>query len=65
MERIITISTRQSHYGMGEAAMDSITVEELISMLDRFPGDCKVVFKNDGGYTYGYVGDSDAKMEIL
>ena len=65
MERIIPISTRQSHYGMGEAAMDSITVEELISMLDRFPGDCKVVFKNDGGYTYGYISDRDIDSEYI
>lgn len=65
MERIITIDTRRSDYSVKEAADNSMTVTELIEELRYLPGDCKVVFKNDGGYTYGYVSDYDTKMEIL
>ena len=63
MERIITLSTRRSDYSIKEAAEDSMTVEELIEELSYLPGDCKVVFKNDNGYTYGYIMDRDIDSE--
>lgn len=62
-ERIITLSTRRSDYGIKQAAEDSMTVAELIEELRYLPGDCKVVFKNDGGYTYGYIRDRDIDSE--
>lgn len=34
-----------------------MTVAELIEELRYLPEDCKVVFRNDGGYTYGYIRD--------
>lgn len=63
--RIITIDTRRSDYSIKEAADDSITVDELIEELRNFPGDCKVVFKNDNGYTYGYIQGGDIDSEYL
>ena len=63
--RIITIDTRRSDYSIKEAADESITVEELIEELRNFPGDCKVVFKNDNGYTYGYIQGADIDSEYL
>ena len=65
MERIITISTNRSHYDIKGAADESITVEELIEELRYLPGDCKVVFKNDNGYTYGYIQDRDIDSEYI
>lgn len=65
MERIITISTNRSHYDIEGAADESMTVAELIEELRYLPGDCKVVFKNDGGYTYGYIKDRDIDSEYL
>ena len=56
-ERIIVIDTNRSYYNIKQAADDSMTVEELIEELRYLPGDCKVVFRNDGGYTYGYLRD--------
>lgn len=56
-ERIIVIDTNRSYYNVKQAADDSMTVEELIEELRYLPGDCKVVFRNDGGYTYGYLRD--------
>ena len=61
--RIITLSTNRSHYSIEGAAEDSMTVAELIEELRYLPGDCKVVFKNDGGYTYGYISDRDIDSE--
>ena len=63
--RIITISTNRSDYDIKGAAEDSMTVEELIEELHYLPGDCKVVFKNDNGYTYGYIKDRDIDSEYL
>lgn len=63
MERIITISTNRSHYDIKEAADESMTVAELIEELTYLPGNYKVVFKNDGGYTYGYIKDRDIDSE--
>lgn len=63
--RIITIATRRSDYSVKEAAGKSMTVEELIEELRYLPGDCKVVFENDGGYTYGYIEDRDIDSEYV
>lgn len=61
--RIITLSTNRSHYNIEGAADESMTVGELIEELRYLPKDCKVVFKNDGGYTYGYISDRDIDSE--
>ena len=63
--RIITLSTNRSHYDIEGAADESMTVAELIEELRYLPGDCKVVFKNDNGYTYGYIKDRDIDSEYL
>lgn len=63
--RIITIDTRRSDYSVREAADNSMTVTELIEELRYLPGDCKVVFKNDNGYTYGYIMDRDIDSEYI
>ena len=56
-ERIIVLDTNRSNYDIKEAADSSMTVAELIEELRYLPEDCKVVFRNDGGYTYGYIRD--------
>lgn len=63
--RIITLSVNRSHYNIEGAADDSMTVAELIEELRYLPGDCKVVFKNDNGYTYGYISDRDIDSEYV
>ena len=63
--RIITLSTNRSHYNIEGAADESMTVAELIEELRYLPMDCKVVFKNDGGYTYGYIKDRDIDSEYV
>lgn len=63
--RIITLSTNRSHYNIEGAADESMTVAELIEELRYLPGDLKVVFSNDGGYTYGYIKDRDIDSEYI
>ena len=61
--RIITLSTCRSDYNIKDAAESSMTVAEFIEELSHLPGDCKIVFKNDGGYTYGSISDYDLGSE--
>lgn len=63
--RVITISTNRSGYSIDQVIDKTLTVEELIEELRYLPGDCKVVFKNDNGYTYGYISDWDIDSEYV
>lgn len=56
-ERIIVLDTQRSDYNIKDAADASMTVEEFIEELRYLPMDSKIVFRNDGGYTYGYIID--------
>ena len=57
MIRIVTLNTNRSEYDIRDAAAHSMTVRELIDELEcNYNGDDKIVFSNDNGYTYGYVG---------
>ena len=55
MKEICTICTHRSDYDIRDAASGSITVGQLIDHLRGFDEDTKIVFMNDGGYTYGYI----------
>lgn len=56
MEKIAILKTNRSEYSIKEAANDSLTVRELIEYLqDNLDMDSRIVFSNDGGYTYGYI----------
>ena len=57
MTEIITLNTTRTDYGAKEAALRSITVGELISLLEQYDEDSKVIFSNDNGYTYGRISD--------
>jgi hypothetical protein len=59
MEKIAILATNRSEYSIKEAADYSITVRELIEHLrDNLDPDSRIVFSNDGGYTYGYITES-------
>ncbi len=55
------LKTNRTYYSMQEALKDSITVGELIEELSNIPSNEKIVFSNDGGYTYGYITPSVIK----
>ena len=55
MKFIVTLEANRSEYSATRAADKSITVGEFIKELKQFNEDAKIVFSNDGGYTYGYV----------
>lgn len=57
MQRIVTLNTNRYTYDITEASACSITVKELISLLENEDLDAKIVFSNDNGYTYGYINE--------
>lgn len=55
-ETFTILKTNRSEYNIKEAAVQSITVRELIDYLrDNADLDSRIVFSNDDGYTYGYI----------
>ena len=59
---MVILKTNRTYYNVKEAANDSITVREFIEHLEgNFNLDDKIVFSNDGGYTYGYINENTAK----
>lgn len=50
---------RRSDYSPFEAANKSITVCELIYILENFDENCKIVTSHDNGYTYGNITSND------
>ena len=57
MIKIVTLNTNRSEYDIREAAACSMTVGELIDELEcNYDRNDKIVFSNDNGYTYGYIG---------
>jgi hypothetical protein len=65
MSKVIILDTNRSYYGINEASENSITVEELISELQNYPSDAKIVFRNDNGYTYGYITSESLDEETV
>ena len=49
--------TNREEYDIRDAASRSMTVRQLIDELEcNYDENAKIVFNNDNGYTYGYVG---------
>ena len=55
MNKFFAFRTNRYSYNVKEALDASITVGELIERLEELPRDAKIVFSNDGGFTYGNI----------
>ena len=58
MEKIVFLNTHRSGYDT-EQCGGTLTIAELINLLNEYPGNTKVYFKNDNGYTYGSIAEED------
>lgn len=56
---IIVMNARRTVYSKEDAAKKSITVGDLICMLEQFDEDDIIVTGHDNGYTYGEIQDFD------
>ena len=61
--RPIYIEGKRNGYGIDqavtEANMASLTVGELIEILEQFDYDRPIYLRNDNGYTYGSITERD------
>lgn len=57
MKRVVTIETSRDYYSIEDAHDEAITIGDLIEILQRYDEDDKVILSNDGGYTYGHIGE--------
>ena len=58
----IFINTKKQGYSP-EQCGKTLTVGELIDLLNGFDPDSKIFLKNDNGYTFGSIRDSDLDEE--
>ena len=52
--KYLQIEVRRDAYSPDEA-WGTLTVSELIELLENYDGDMKVVLSNDNGYSYGAI----------
>lgn len=62
MERIVKITCERDSYDIRESADYSMSVGQLIELLEHQPKNAKIVFSFDNGYMYGRVKESDFKV---
>jgi hypothetical protein len=61
MAKVVALKTNREFYDIKDAMNESISVAEFIDLLSYLPQDAKIVFRNDGGYTYGYINEDVIK----
>lgn len=56
--KALFIEGKQNGYGPDQCGR-TLTVAELIEILEEFDGDRPVFLRNDNGYTYGSITEED------
>lgn len=56
---IVKIETAKTHYSAEAAAEHTLTVGDLIRLLEQYDDSTPVVFSNDNGYTFGRICNDD------
>jgi hypothetical protein len=59
----IFIDTKRNGYDPKQCGK-TLTVRELIEVLEGFDPDAKILLRNDGGYTYGSIRYEDIDEEF-
>lgn len=57
------LNTNRNGYGPEQCGR-TLTVRELIQLLEEFDEDAPVYLKHDGGYTYGSITQADFEEEV-
>ena len=52
------LNTRRNGYGSDQCG-STLSVRELIEILEQYDDDMEVFFRNDDGYTYGSIYEDD------
>lgn len=62
MERIVKLMTNRGPHDIRESASESMTIRDLIDLLENYPMDSKVVLAHRD-YNYGYIRESSFVIE--
>ena len=55
---VVLLKTNRYYYSKEDCANDTMTVGELVSILNNYyDPNSPIMFCNDGGYTYGYISE--------
>lgn len=55
---MVIFNVNRSGYSTEQVENETITVRELIKILENENPNDKVFFSNDNGYTYGYINEN-------
>jgi RNA polymerase subunit RPABC4/transcription elongation factor Spt4 len=62
METIVKLKVTKDEYDIRNASKYSISVGELVEILERCPQDAKIVFDNDNGFTFGEISPNTIRI---
>lgn len=60
----LTIETHRNGYSVRQCGR-TMTVAELIGLLEEYDEDTPIYFSNDNGYTYGSLHEGDLEINYL
>ena len=63
-KEVIMLNTGHDGYSISQCG-ETMTVGELIAVLSEYDEDTEVFFKNDDGYTYGWVSEGRIELEYV
>lgn len=62
---ILLLATHHDDYSVNRIKDYTMTVGELLEILLQYEDDTPIALSNDGGYTYGKIGEDDITEEEL
>ncbi len=64
-QNVVIIQTNRDCYSKNEAAERTMTVSELVSLLEGYDEDTPIVLSFDNGYTYGWLKESRIEDDCI
>lgn len=62
MEKYLVLEANRTCYGL-EQLGNTMTIGELIELLENYDSDMKICISNDNGYTYGEINEEDFRTK--
>ena len=64
MKDVLMFKTGRVGYDTNQCG-ETMTVGELIEILSEYDEDTEIFYKNDNGYTYGYLTEGRIRLEEI
>lgn len=63
-KEVVYLNTHRTGYSAASCG-ETLTVEELIEILEQYEPGTPVYFNNDNGYTYGNISEDDISIDYV